>query len=62
LGCGSDDEGHLPEQVQDYVQSPWMLAYWRRKWGSTATPLLWSHAMHVVLTKELEDDLVEQHL
>ena len=56
------DEGHLPEQVQDHVQSPWMLAYWRRKWGSTATPLLWSHAMHVVLTKELEDDLVEQHL
>ena len=48
------DEGHLPEQVQDHVQSPYMLAYWRQKWGSTATPLLWSHAMHVILTIELD--------
>jgi GH15 family glucan-1,4-alpha-glucosidase len=48
------DEGHLPEQVQDHVQSPYMLAYWRRKWGSTATPLLWSHAMHVILAIELD--------
>lgn len=46
-------EGYLPEQVQDHVQSPYMLAHWRQKWGATATPLLWSHAMHVVLTDEL---------
>ena len=30
-----------------------MLTYWRNKWGPTATPLLWSHAMHVVLSDEL---------
>jgi isomaltose glucohydrolase len=48
------DEGYLPEQVQDHVQSPYTLAYWQQKWGSTATPLRWSHAMHVVLTKELD--------
>jgi GH15 family glucan-1,4-alpha-glucosidase len=46
-------DGHLPEQVQTHVQSPYMLAYWQRKWGSTAMPLLWSHAMHVILTEEL---------
>jgi isomaltose glucohydrolase len=46
-------DGYLPEQVQDHVQSPYMLAHWRQKWGSTATPLLWSHAMHVILTDEL---------
>jgi len=28
------DEGYLPEQLQDHVQSPYMLAYWRQKWGS----------------------------
>jgi hypothetical protein len=39
----------LPEQVQEHVQSPFMLDFWRAKWGQTATPLLWSHAMHVVL-------------
>jgi GH15 family glucan-1,4-alpha-glucosidase len=42
-------EGLLPEQVQAHVQSPYMLQFWRAKWGQTATPLLWSHAMHVVL-------------
>lgn len=31
-----------------------MLAYWRARWGATATPLLWSHAMHVVLADELD--------
>jgi len=42
-------DGMLPEQAQDHVQSPYMLQFWRAKWGQTATPLLWSHAMHVVL-------------
>jgi GH15 family glucan-1,4-alpha-glucosidase len=42
-------DGLLPEQLQDHVQSPYMLQFWRAKWGPTATPLLWSHAMHVVL-------------
>ena len=46
-------EGYLPEQVADVVQSPHMLAYWRERWGATATPLLWSHAMHVVLLDEV---------
>lgn len=46
-------EGYLPEQVADSVQSPHMLAYWRQKWGATATPLLWSHAMHIVLLDEI---------
>jgi len=46
-------DGLLPEQLQDHVQSPYMLEFWQAKWGQTATPLLWSHAMHVVL-----DDVV----
>jgi len=46
-------EGHLPEQLQDHVQSPYMLNHWKHKWGETATPLLWSHAMHIVLTDVL---------
>ena len=46
-------EAHLPEQVQDHVQSPYMLQYWQNKWGATATPLLWSHATHAILAHEL---------
>lgn len=49
----ANPDGHLPEQVQDHVQSPYMLAHWRRKWGATATPLLWSHAMHAILADKL---------
>jgi GH15 family glucan-1,4-alpha-glucosidase len=47
------DEGFLPEQVYDHVQSPYMLDFWRSNWGTTATPLLWSHAMHVVFTAKV---------
>ena len=50
----ADDDGYLPEQVAGNVQSPHMLAYWRARWGATATPLLWSHAMHIVLADELD--------
>lgn len=49
----ADDDGYLPEQVANNVQSPHMLGYWRARWGATATPLLWSHAMHMVLADEL---------
>jgi isomaltose glucohydrolase len=45
--------GHLPEQIADHPQSPHMLAYWQRRWGKTATPLLWSHAMHLTLLDDL---------
>jgi hypothetical protein len=31
-----------------------MLAWWQARWGATATPLLWSHAMHVILHDELK--------
>lgn len=48
-------EGYLPEQVQDHVQSLYMLKLWKHRWGDTATPLLCSHAMHVVLTDVLKD-------
>ena len=50
----ANHEGYLPEQVADDAQSPHMLAYWRARWGATATPLLWSHAMHVILHDELK--------
>jgi GH15 family glucan-1,4-alpha-glucosidase len=53
IEASASDEGYLPEQVAEDVQSPQMLGYWREQWGLTATPLLWSHAMHVVLHEAL---------
>jgi GH15 family glucan-1,4-alpha-glucosidase len=41
--------GDLPEQVTAHAQEPGMVAPWVARWGPVATPLLWSHAMYLVL-------------
>lgn len=45
-------EGNLPEQVTDHVQTPEMIQPWVERWGPVATPLLWSHAMYVLMDAE----------
>jgi isomaltose glucohydrolase len=47
------DAGHLPEQVGQHLLDPTMVAEWVERWGTVATPLLWSHAMFVRLAVEL---------
>jgi isomaltose glucohydrolase len=42
-------DGELPEQVTAHAQVPEMVAPWVRRWGDVATPLLWSHAMYIVM-------------
>jgi isomaltose glucohydrolase len=54
IEASANDAGYLPEQVTDQVQSPHMLAWWQARWGSTVIPLLWSHAMHVILCDQLQ--------
>jgi GH15 family glucan-1,4-alpha-glucosidase len=41
----------LPEQTTDGVQDPTMTEPWTRRWGPVATPLLWSHAMYLLLSE-----------
>jgi len=45
----ADPDGHLPEQISDHLQSPRHYAEWVDRWGPVARPLLWSHAMHLIL-------------
>lgn len=40
--------GGLPEQVPVATTDPWFLDWWTRRWGPSAAPLLWSHAMVVL--------------
>lgn len=47
------EEGWLPEQVPDHLLAPDRRQEWIERWGSVATPLLWSHAMLVRLAVEL---------
>ncbi len=48
-----EDDGSLPEQVLDDTNDPSMIEPWEERWGAVATPLLWSHAMFLILDKEL---------
>ena len=48
----ADEELNLPEQNLDVVQQINMVKTWEERWGKNASPLLWSHAMYLLLLKE----------
>ncbi|MBC8452358.1 MAG: glycoside hydrolase family 15 protein [Spirochaetes bacterium] len=43
------DDGSLPEQILDRTNDPSMIRPWEERWGPVAAPLLWSHAMYLIL-------------
>lgn len=45
----ADACGFLPEQVPEGLDYPAEYQRWRAAWGEIARPLLWSHAMYVIL-------------
>lgn len=45
--------GDLPEQVTTYAQDATMIQPWVERWGPAASPLLWSHAMYLIVEDEL---------
>ena len=47
------DERGMPEQVPESIASEDGLAAWTERWGKSAHPLLWSHAMHLILLSAL---------
>ena len=49
------DQGELPEQINTHLNHPEYLSEWEKRWGAVATPLLWSHAMYLVLLEELSE-------
>jgi len=49
----ADADGNLPEQVSDHLLAPAYYSEWVARWGEIANPLLWSHAMYLILCEEL---------
>jgi GH15 family glucan-1,4-alpha-glucosidase len=49
----ADERGLLPEQVTGAPQAPEMVQPWVDRWGEPASPLLWSHAMFLLLEAEI---------
>lgn len=49
----ADGEGHLPEQVAADALRPEAIDPWRRRWGESARPLIWSHAFYLELVGDL---------
>jgi GH15 family glucan-1,4-alpha-glucosidase len=48
-----DANGHLPEQVSTNLLFPARFDEWESRWGPVARPLLWSHAMVLILYETL---------
>lgn len=46
-------DGALTEQVTEHPLSPEHFQPWVEKWGGVASPLLWSHAMYLILETKL---------
>ena len=54
----AEADGSLPEQAQDHLLAPETYATWVEKWGPPPSPLLWSHAMVLILSDELGDGTI----
>lgn len=48
-----DEQGLMAEQVLYHVNEPLYIQKWSDLWGPVAKPLLWSHAMYLVLNDKL---------
>lgn len=50
----ADEKGNLTEQVSHHLLAPAHYEIWLKQWGVVANPLLWSHAMYLVLVNVLK--------
>ena len=51
----ADQYLNLPEQVLSNTNEPKYIKHWEDLWGKVANPLLWSHAMYLVLLDEVDN-------
>lgn len=51
----ADEKGEMTEQVLYHVNAPDYIAKWQNIWGEVAKPLLWSHAMYLILKHKIQN-------
>ena len=51
----ADKDGSLAEQITDHPLALQHVEPWQKKWGPVASPLLWSHAMYIILVNAIRD-------
>lgn len=51
----ASQQGELAEQVAHALFDKTGYAFWLKKWGPIASPLLWSHAKYVLLVQSIEE-------
>lgn len=49
----ADEDGLMPEQSIKHVNDPSFIQHWTNMWGDVAKPLLWSHAIYLILQEKL---------
>ncbi|HOJ01302.1 MAG TPA: glycoside hydrolase family 15 protein [Anaerolineaceae bacterium] len=47
-------KGYLPEQSGAGFSNARCFHFWMKKWGTIASPLLWSHAMYIILYQSIK--------
>jgi GH15 family glucan-1,4-alpha-glucosidase len=52
----ADETGNMPEQVAESLNEPSFYQPWRQRWGEIASPLLWSHAMYIILLLSIQEE------
>lgn len=56
----ADTHGLMPEQTLDHVNNPTKIKKWVDQWGEVAKPLLWSHAMYIILGSRIDNMAANQ--
>ncbi|HET7580124.1 MAG TPA: glycoside hydrolase family 15 protein [Bacillales bacterium] len=51
----ADNNGLMPEQSIKHVNDSSFIQHWTDLWGDVAKPLLWSHALYLILQKKLTE-------
>jgi GH15 family glucan-1,4-alpha-glucosidase len=51
----ADDNGNMPEQVAEHLLAETYFDAWVERWGTSASPLLWSHAMYLIVESRMKE-------